>query len=372
MKVGRKRITNPTLPAGVRLIAGRFYWQPTSAAERAARKAAGLPASVPLGATLDTQARKRWAELAGFRDAPLAADGTLGELLDLFETEGLKFKLNGKPRAAKTITAYKAAIAFWRDKWGTARFARTAADALAQRGLSKVDVQRFLHSAERKVQANRYVAALSSVYAYAIAVAGRTDYNPCLAVRKNEETPRDREALPWEVEVLRTVATPLMELMMRFENLTGWREKDLRLLSLPQLLAQGIRLRQSKRGKRQLWLWTDELRAIVKDAQALPRRRVRGRENVDTTAVFATRNGTAMSESGFQKNWQRTVARANRLLAECEIPLKIEDLHFHDLRASAADDAVDAGQDRATFLGDNPQTASKHYARRERVVRPLR
>jgi hypothetical protein len=60
------------------------------------------------------------------------------------------------------------------------------------------------------------------------------------------------------------------------------------------------------------------------------------------------------------------------LLAQCEIGLAIENLHFHDLRATAGDDAVEQGQDRAAFLGNDPAVAERHYARRETKVRPLR
>jgi hypothetical protein len=247
-----------------------------------------------------------------------------------------------------------------------------------------VDVQRFLHDAEKKVQANRYVSCLSSVFAYAIAIAGRTTYNPCIAgVMKNAEAPREREALPWEFDVLFTAATPLMALMMRYERITGWREGDVRKLDRPQLRANGIKLKQSKRGKRQLWLWTDELRAIIKEAQVMPRRRSSGREGVVPTAIFHTSRGEPLSLSGFQKMWGRTKDRANRWLADSPIidaetflpteqTLKIEDLHFHDLRAAAGDDAEEQGQDRATFLGDSREVADRHYARREKKVTPLR
>jgi hypothetical protein len=67
-------------------------------------------------------------------------------------------------------------IAFWRKLWGACRYGKTASEALQGKALGKVDVQRFLHDdAERKVQANRHVACVSSVFAYAIAVAGWTE-----------------------------------------------------------------------------------------------------------------------------------------------------------------------------------------------------
>lgn len=358
MRVGRRRETNPTLPAGVRQIGGRFYWQPTSKRERDERKAKGLKASVPLGPVMDEEARKLWAKLAGFRDDKQATDGTVGELLDLFERDELE-----RDRKDKTIAEYRRSLKVLRARFGAARYGKTAVEAMAGRAIGKVDVQRWVYEIGN-VQANRHLAVLSAVFSHA-ARAGKTDYNPCLGVERNTEAPREREVAPWEAEVFLAVATPLMALMMRYERLTGWREGDVRQLGRPQLTAPGIKLKQGKRGKRQLWLWTPELREIITEAIARPGAK-RG------LAVFASRKGSPLSVSGFQSMWQRTRARANRLLARCEIPLKIEDLHFHDLRAAAGDDAAEMGQDRAAFLGNSEAVAERHYARRETKVRPLR
>jgi integrase len=358
MRVGRRRETNLTLPPGVRRIGARYFWQPTSKRERDERRAKGLPMSVALGPVMDASARKLWAQLSGYRDDVPATDGTVAELLHLFETYDLE-----RGRKPKTISEYRRSLTVLRARFGAARYGKTAAEAMAGRAIGKVDVQRFVREVGN-VQANRHVAVLSAVFTYA-AREGKTDYNPCLGVERNPEAPREREVEPWEAEVLLAVATPLMALLMRYERLTGWREGDVRILGRPQLTAQGIRLKQGKRGRRQLWLWTPELREIISEAIARPEAR-RG------MAVFASRTGGPLTVSGFQSMWQRTRARANRLLARCEVPLKIEDLHFHDLRAAAGDDAAEMGQDRAEFLGNSKAVAERHYARREQKVRPLR
>ena len=46
--------------------------------------------------------------------------------------------------------------------------------------------------------------------------------------------------------------------------------------------------------------------------------------------------------------------QTNEALAECEIPLAIEDLGFHDLRSKAGDDAEEASFDMHSFLGNTP------------------
>lgn len=381
MRVGRRRQSNTSLPAGVRLIGGRYYWQPTSKAERDKRKVDGLKASEALGPVLDQAAREKWAELSGFRDPVKAGtEGTVDELLTLFERDGIKTKLNGKPRAARTIAEYKGYIKrVLRPRFGAMRYGKTATEAMAGRAIGTTHLQTLIFEADHKVAANHAVACLSSVFAYAKAVAGKTSYNPCEGVTKAAETPRDREALPWEAEVLLAVATPLMALMIRFECICGWREGDMLRLSKAQFRHDGIKLKHGKRGKRQHWYWSPELESIIKEALAMPRRRrrkmgepINSEVEVLPSIVFAKRDGDQLTESGFQSLYQRTVERANKLLAECEVPLKIENLHFHDLRSMAGDDADEQGQDRAEFLGDSPAVADRVYARREKKVRPIR
>ena len=368
MHVGRRRQRDFDLPPGVRRIGGSLYWRPTSAQERAERKAKGLGEAEPLGPTWDEAARKRWATLAGYRDDIPAIAGTVAELLDLFERDELE-----RGRKPRTISEYKASLKVLRKRFGACRYGKTAAEAMQGRAIGQVDVQAFVHELGN-VHANRHAAVLSSVFTYAARI-GKTSYNPCLGIKRNAEAPREREVAPWEAEVLLAVSTPLMALLMRYERLTGWREGDVRQLSRPQLQAEGIKLKQGKRGRRQLWLWTPELREIIAEAIARPEARKALAVALKTRthpAVFAARTGKPLTLYGFQSLWRRTRERANKLLAECEVPLKIEDLHFHDLRAVAADDAVELGQDRAEFLGNSKAVAEKHYARRELKVRPLR
>jgi len=60
-----------------------------------------------------------------------------------------------------------------------------------------------------------------------------------------------------------------MQLMIRFVCITGWRQKDIRLLHDSRIAADAVRVRTSKsRGrKKQAWAWTPELKAIVDEAR---------------------------------------------------------------------------------------------------------
>jgi site-specific recombinase XerD len=378
-------------PEGVLEKKGRWYYRPTSERERRERAGAGLPETVPLGAAGSDEARRKWAELRGHRaPADDAERGRVAEVLRGFKAEGLKKKPNGKARAAKTMKDYTLSLdKVLLPRFGAMRYGRTEYEASRGQAIGTVDVQRFVRKLENAagrsipIAANRHVACLSAAFRWAIS-EGLTTYNPCAGVARNAEDPRGREPLAWEVECLRAMAgtlkSPLMGLLMDFEAITGWRVSDVLNLDRRQCTAEGIKLKQGKRGKRQLWAWSDELRRIVRQALELPGARraellARGAKvlqgHFPLEPIFPSRRGKPLTLSGFESNWQRLREATNAALAAGAVPLAIEDLHFHDLRSKAGDDADDLGFNVADFLGNDPAVAERHYARREKVVLPL-
>ena len=364
LAVGRKRTKNLHCPPGVFPRGERWYWQPTSARERAERKAANQPVCVPLGRAGSVEARTLWAELAGYRSK--VKDGTVAELIALWLRDGLLLQPNGQPRADSTIANYRKDAAALEQRFGSCLYGRTAFEASRGEAIGTSDVQRYVAGSETKGLANRRLAVLDNVFQHAIR-EGLTTYNPCAEVVKNASRAREREPMPWEVEVLRTLAGRLLGLQMDFEGITGWRIGDIQSLTRAQLTADGVRLRQQKRGKRQLWEWTPELRRIVAEAATLP-----GATAFPASPVFPSRRGTAQSYKAFDSAWQKLKRRANALLAACDVPLGIADLHFHDLRSKAHDDAEEQGMDGPNFLGNTKGVSRRHYRRREQKVRPLR
>lgn len=369
-----------TRPQGVIEKKGRWYYRPTSHRERAERAAKGLPETIPLGKAETVEARTQWAVLTGRREAaPTIVTGTVLELLDAWITPGLNgkpapvaMKGNGKPRAQSTVYQYtwlvkKVLI----PRFGPMRYGKTAIEAARGAAIGTVDVQRFVADGGT-TSANVAVGCLSSVFMWARRI-GRTTYNPCDGVAKIVQDGRQREPKTWEVECLGTMAEELgrrrMALMIDFDSICGWRSIDIRKLRRGQLTPEGIQSRAQKNGKRQLLLWNDDLKRIVREALELPGALRAG--VFPLSPVFAARNGKELSGNAFWGDFRRLVQQTNEALAGCAVPLKIEDLGFHDLRSKAGDDAEEAGFDMHEFLGNTPAVASKHYARRERKVVPL-
>lgn len=363
LAVGRKRTKNLHCPAGVREIGGRWHWQPTSLRERKERKAKGLQVSICLGDANSKAARERWAQVSGFKDAKDAA-GTVAELLTAWRADALRTKPNGAPRAAGTIEAYENALPALHAKFGKAKYGKTTREASRGEAIGTAEIQRFV-AASPKAMGNRYLAVLSNAFDHGIR-EGKTTYNPCKAVIKNASKAREREPEEWEVECLRTLASPLMALLIDYEGISALRISSILELQRLRLTSAGIRV-LGKGGKREIREWTPESRRIIGEAEQLP-----GASRFPASPVFPSPSGRALEYDAFDKQWQKLKRDTNVALAECEIPLKIEDLHFHDLRSKAHDDAIDAGMDGAEFIGDTQAVANKHYHRRTKRKPHLR
>lgn len=375
MRVGRRRTKNLTLPAGTREIAGTWYWQPTTKRERDERRRRGEQIGCTLGPAGSIEARRKWAEVSGFADLK-DADGTLAELLRLWQRDprGLKLQANGEPRADSTVAMYEEAMPVLEQRFGACRYGRTEQETARGQALGTAEVQLWADEHPHPGMLKREFAALDNAFAFGIR-KGRTTYNPCDGVALPAGGVREREPLPWEVEVLRTLARPRMGLQMDYEEITGWRIGDILTLARAQLTADGIRVRYKKRGKRWLWEWTPRLRAIVAEAEQL-----RGATKFPASPVFPARTRGHLSYGTFDGEWQDLKRQANALLGAGIIDpatlkpsgaLAIEDLHFHDLRSKAHDDAEDAGLEGHEFLGNSRATAKRHYRRRAKRMRAL-
>lgn len=384
MRVGRRRLTKPGLLPGVQEIAGVWYWTPTTKRERDERRKLKAEASArgekftigcTLGPARSPEARRKWTEVSGYADLK-NADGTVNELATLWEKDGIAKQANGLPRSPITIIKYSRCLIGVREKFGTCKYGKTAVDVARGQALGPAEVQQWVSDDPKQAMANLRFAVLDNIFSYAIR-RGRTTYNPCVDVATNPGGVREREPLPWEVECLRTLAKPRLGLQMDYEAITGWRISGILQLRRAQGTADGVRVRYAKRGKRWLWEWSDELRRIWRESEQLS-----GATRFGNSPVFPTRTGTEMKYNAFDADWQALKRATNAALAagwiidpdtlERHAGLAIENLHFHDLRSKAHDDAEDLDMEGHDFLGNTKAVARRHYRRRARRMTPLK
>lgn len=372
------------MPAGVTDKKGIWHWHPPTKRERDERRKLKVEAKARrekftigcrLGPAFSKAARTKWAEVSGYNDRK-DVEGTVLELLNVWKEDpkGITLQANGEPRADSTIGMYRDAIEVLAKKFGACSYGKTEAEAAHGNALGTAVIQEWADEHPHAGMLKREFAALDNVFAFAIR-RGRTTYNPCDGVALGAGGVREREPLPWEVECLRTLAPPRLGLQMDFEDIAGWRISDILLLKRAQGIAEGVRVRYKKRGKRWLWEWTPKLRAIWTEAENLP-----GATKFPASPVFPSRTGGTLTYGGFDDQWQELKRRTNRELAagivdpatlELQPGLVILDLHFHDLRSKAHDDAEDAGLEGHEFLGNSRAVARRHYRRRAKRMRPL-
>jgi hypothetical protein len=245
--------------------------------------------------------------------------------------------------------------------FGHLEYARNPVEASRGDKLRTMHLQRWVADLGT-VMANRHLSCMSAAFSDAKRW-GYTEYNPCHGVQRNEEEARTREVAPWEIEVLLAASTWNMGLMIRIADTCGFSGQDVRALRREHLKGEGIELAREKTGKRRFWQWSPELRAIIQEAWAIGPE-VRG-------VVFCTRRGAAYTKNGFQTQWRRTLARARKMARDAGLP-PIDDLHFHDVRKKAGNDAQDQGTPMHEFLGNTPETARRNYRLRAPKVKPTR
>jgi hypothetical protein len=130
MKVGRRRTKDLQLPAGVRPIGERLFWQPTTKRERLERKAQKLPASVRLGRSFDravgssspSRSALRWAEVSGLRE-PQTSRARWASCSRSSRRAHPDAPQRQAPRSANTVKQYRYRLPHLRARFGAARSA---------------------------------------------------------------------------------------------------------------------------------------------------------------------------------------------------------------------------------------------------------
>lgn len=155
---------------------------------------------------------------------------------------------------------------------------------------------------------------------------------------RNKETPPKRYVTDDEfLEAFNKSPVAFQDLLV-VALLTGLRQGDLREMRRSQLSEDGMRLTQSKDGKRRLIQWSDALSFFVNRAV----------ERFHSDYVLTNTRGQKWGEWAIQSSMRRLAV----------------DWTFHDIRAKAASDA------EHNVLGHN-QAMLAVYKRAE-TVRPLR
>lgn len=220
--------------------------------------------------------------------------------------------------------------------------------------ITATDIYRYMD--ERKaIAGNRETALLSAVFKFAIR-KGLASENPCKFVSRNPEKPRSRHVDDAEYQAVYKIAPPVIQCAMEIARQTGLRLGDLlKLNERENLLDDGLYVETGKTGRKLLFLWTDELQAVVERCKGL--RTVTHLQRY----LLPNREGNRYTVFGFSTLWQRVMAKA--------FPEKMDRFQFRDIRAIAADKSLTPTE----LLGHNdPKVTNRVYRRGPRRVTPNR
>lgn len=311
-----------------------------------------------LGATLP-EAYAVWAERVGRLDKIRTVD----QLLDQYAIEVIPTK------APSTRTQNLTALKPLRQNLGTAPLAK----------LKPPIIYGYVRhrGKEAKTGALREIEVLSHALTKAVEW-GYIDAHPfAWQMRFESDSPRDRYVEDWEIEECLSIqarrkkgSVRAAQAYIRLKLLTGMARGDLlRLRPGVDFKEDGIHIQRhktaKKTGKRTVYLWTDELRAVV--AAAITAR------PVDISPwLFCTLKGECYinEETGRAGAWESLWANfMARVMKETKVT---ESFHEHDIRAKAASDAETLEHAQALLSHADPKTTKRIYRRKAERVKPLR
>lgn len=280
-------------------------------------------------------AKRKWAELSG--ETPT---GGMCALMDRYMEEVAPLKA---PRTYK-------------DNISECENLRKVFGQMEPRDIKPMHVAKYLdiRGKDAPVRANREKALLSHIFTMGMRW-GIVDANPCRGVHRNKESNRDRYISDDEFNRVRQVANPTVRCFMDIAYLTAQRIGDLIDIRRSDITSEGIYFEQNKTGKKLMVMMTPELQQVITRA---------GRLNIKIKSMFlfAGRTGQKYTYDGVSSMFKRAVKKA-----------KVDDFHFHDIRAKAITDATNDGRNAQRLAGHTTEAMTSKYIKRRQVesVEPL-
>jgi integrase len=273
-------------------------------------------------------AKRKWAELSG-----LAPTGGMSAMMDRYMQEIAPKK---SPRTYK-------------DNQTEVENLRKVFGQMEVRSVKPMHVAKYLdiRGADAPVRANREKALLSHIFTMGMRW-GMCDSNPCKGVHRNTETTRDRYITDDEFKAVRSHGSEMIQCLMDLAYMTAQRIGDLLALRRNDVTDEGIYFKQGKTGKKLVILMTPELRQVIDRATSM--------HDIKSMYVIATKTGSKYTYFGISSMFRRCLEAA-----------KVDDFHFHDIRAKALTDAKRSGIDAQSLAGHTTETMTAKYIKRREV-----
>jgi integrase len=185
---------------------------------------------------------------------------------------------------------------------------------------------------------------------------GIVESDPTRDIEQFKTAGRDRLITDSEWKAIYANASPTMRCLMDMAYITGQRIGDVMAIKYADISEAGIYVKQQKTKTKRLIQMSPDLMAAIANARAL-------HTSVRAMTLFHKSDGSPLAYNTMYGHWSRA----------CEAA-KVENAHFHDIRAGTATDANDAGMDSKGLLGHTSESSHKRYLRSKEVkkVEPMR
>lgn len=171
------------------------------------------------------------------------------------------------------------------------------------------------------------------------------DSNPCNGIKRLAEKKRDRYLTDEEVAAIRANAGDRLQVIIDLLFLTGQRIEDVLTIRRSDLTDEGVVFQQQKTGAKLCIAWNPDLKAVVERAKTL-------NPKIAALTLLYSRSGKAPDYRSVLRQWHDACQAAG-----------VEDATPHDMRAKAATDADEAGQNAQSLLGHTSQANTRRYLR---------
>lgn len=198
------------------------------------------------------------------------------------------------------------------------------------KSVTPLHIRKFMDKLGDRLEstANRCHTVLSTVFGWGYE-RNIVTVNPVLGIKNHKEKPRSRYIEDWEFDLVYKIAQkssyPWIATMMEIAYLCRMRAIEVRSLTEPDLLQEGVFVERRKDSMNEITKWSPRLRKAISDASKLRK------STTENNLLFVSSSSGLIPKTSFDSAWRRirSMALDNGL---------IESFNFHDLKAKGVTD----------------------------------
>ena len=221
------------------------------------------------------------------------------------------------------------------------------------RDIKRTNIRKFLDKFHAPILANRLVQFMKAAWNWALDRYDHVPENPCMGVRLNKETSRERYVTPEEYEAVHSLASGWVYWAMELAFLLRARRSEIVTMRVSAMTEEGLNWDRSKGSDGEVTTWTPRLRAAVDGAL---KHSYGDSRPIGNARILLNNYGQPITNSA----WNSALGRLRPKMKE----LGIEPFTLHDLKAKGYSEQTDP------YAGHKSPKMHGVYGRKKRRVEP--